>query len=158
MNNKIIKFKNFKNLETRITSGIVFIYNNKILLLHPSNEKWNKTFSYPKGHIDKNENIKQAAIRETKEEINLNVPSHLLKNKNLYRLVDEDNESKGIIKIDYYYIVKLKEIDFLNLFKGHLILKKRNLQKKEIDWAGFLNKKQAINKIKPRLNKILIHI
>lgn len=158
MKNNIIKFKKFKKIETRITSGIVFIYNNKILLLHPSNEKWDKTFSYPKGHIDKNESIRNAAIRETYEEVGIKIPSYYLNDNNLYRMVNQDKEFNGVIKIDYYFVVKLREYDFLKLFNGNIILDRKKLQKEEADWAGFLDKYQCYEKLKPRLNRIIDHL
>lgn len=151
----ILKYKKFKKTNTRITSGIVFIYNNKILLLHPSNEKWNKSFSYPKGHVDIGETIKNAAIRETSEEIGVKIKENLLDNNNLYRIVNNDKDS---IKIDYYYIIKLDEKLFKKLFRSDPIVKNSKLQKKELDWAGFMKKEPSINKIKPRLKRVLDHL
>lgn len=150
----IMKFKNFNETKTEITSGIVFIYRNKILLLHPSNEKWSKSFSYPKGHVDEGETIEEAAVRETKEEIGVNVnPKHL---NHKYRLITKND--KGNIRIDYYYLLYLNTKLFEKFFKKNTHIKKSKLQKKEIDWAGFMNKTQAENKIKPRLKRVLTHI
>ena len=62
----------------KISSGILFWrLNNKspeILLVHPSGD-YNKhaSWSIPKGLVENNESITDAAIRETKEEIGINV-------------------------------------------------------------------------------------
>jgi ADP-ribose pyrophosphatase YjhB (NUDIX family) len=152
----ITKFKKFKDKKTETTAGIVFILNRKILLLHPSKEKWRKSFSYPKGHIDDGESVKQSAIRETEEEIGVTVSDNLLKNKNLYRIVTEND--RGIIRIDYYYVVYLNDNLFRKLFKERSNIKKSKLQTKEIDWGGFMTAKQAADKIKPRLRRVLVHL
>ena len=152
----IYEFKGFNKLKTRTTSGIVFIYNNRILLVHPSNEKWDKSMSYPKGKIEDGESIKDAAIRETNEEISINTPQHLLSNP--YRIVSVDEEFNGIKKIDYYYVVYVDDNMFKEIFSSDPIIKDYKLQKEEIDWAGFMDKNQSLMKIKPRLSKVLYHI
>ena len=58
------------------SAGIIIILNdNKILLSHSVNSKWKKTFSFPKGGIEKGERKIEAAIRELQEE------RYVLKNK-----------------------------------------------------------------------------
>jgi 8-oxo-dGTP pyrophosphatase MutT (NUDIX family) len=154
--NIIVNYKKI-NKKTRITSGIVFIYENKILMVHPSNRNWNSEFSYPKGKVENNESIKKAAIREVKEEINIDTPNELL-NQNLYKINSKDEEFYDTFKIDYYYLIYLDDYLFNYLFKGDLILKSKNLQKSEIDWAGFITKEQCQSKIKLRLQPILNHL
>lgn len=151
----ILKYKEFKKKETRITAGIVFIYNNRILLIHPPNEKWNKSFSYPKGHVDNKESIKSAAIRETEEEVGVKVPKQLLNKSNLYRIVNEDDK---VIKVDYYYLIRLNDLSYNKYFKNDTVLKQKRLQKGEVDWAGFVSKRLSMEKIKPRLKRVLNHI
>jgi len=154
MRKELLKYKYFKKNNIFITSGIVFLYDNKILLLHSPNEKWDSSFSYPKGHVKKGESIKNAAIRETEEEIGVKIKKSLLKNDNLYRMVDRE----GDIKIDYYYVLDIDDKLFKEYFKKNLILKKKRLQKNEIDWGGFLDIKKANNMIKKRLKSVLYHM
>ena len=40
---------------------IIILNNNKILLSHATNARWEKTFSFPKGGIEKDEDVVQAA-------------------------------------------------------------------------------------------------
>jgi len=152
---EILDYREFKKKKTEITSGVVFIYNKMILLIHPYRERWYGAFSYPKGHIDIGETIREAAIREVEEEIGINMDESLLSERNLYRIV---NEEIGKIKIAYFYVVNLTNESFEKLFEGRLILKRKKLQKNEIDWAGFITKEQAKERIKPRLISVLDHI
>lgn len=149
-------YDKFKVLKPRTTSGIVFIYDGKILLLHPANEKWKKSFSYPKGGIDEGENEMMTALRETQEEIGVRVPSYLLTSK--HRIVNSDDEFGGVVKIDYYYLIYLDDYLFDRLFNSNLIIKYSKLQHKEIDWAGFIDSEKARNLIKPRLKRVLRHL
>ena len=44
-------------MSIKISSGLVVIQDNQILLVHPTNSPWWKTYSIPKGHVDKGEDI-----------------------------------------------------------------------------------------------------
>ena len=53
----------------------------KVLLCHPGGPYWENThlhsWGIPKGELDKNEKVKEAAIREFKEETNLEIIKEL---------------------------------------------------------------------------------
>ncbi|AUM58519.1 nudix hydrolase [Proteus phage phiP4-3] len=53
-----------------ISSGIIFIKNEQILLCHATNTPY---WGIPKGHIDEGETALEAALREVKEETNFDV-------------------------------------------------------------------------------------
>jgi ADP-ribose pyrophosphatase YjhB (NUDIX family) len=36
-----------------ISAGLVLIADNKILLCHPTGQKWWNSYSFPKGHVEK---------------------------------------------------------------------------------------------------------
>jgi len=127
------------------------------MLVHPSDRVWDNSFSYPKGKIDNGESIKDAAVRETEEEIGIKFPRKLLSNKNLYRIVNRDEEFGGCIKIDYYYLIKLDDNLFGKYFKQDIV-KNKFLPKGELDWGGFVSNKQSKGKIKNRLKSVLKHI
>jgi len=134
------------------SAGIVFIYDNKILLVHPTNAPWYGIFGIPKGLVETGETLFDAAAREVKEEIGLDY--YKLDKEKINREVKEIDytDKKGkIYKRVYYYVVHLKSIE-------HEIIPKENLQLEEVDWAGFLNYEEASKKIFWRFNEILNYI
>jgi len=133
----------------KITSGILFIYKNKILLVHSNKNGWNN-LTYPKGKVKKYESIKDAAIREVKEEINLVVHQSLLTSKNLY--VSEYNN-----RIDYYYLINLNEKMFKLFFNNNLNILHHNL-KNEVDWGKFIDKQHIVQLLNNRFLFIKNHI
>ncbi|WP_052664031.1 bis(5'-nucleosyl)-tetraphosphatase [Mycoplasmoides alvi] len=75
MSNKINSEKNTLKKEIA-AGGIISIFNNQtqsidILLVHT--KSYNGYWGFPKGHVEKNENLIETAIREIKEETGLDV-------------------------------------------------------------------------------------
>lgn len=133
--------------KVEVSAGIVIIQNNKILLVHPTNASWYKSYSIPKGGLIRNENIFKAAKRETLEEIGVKIKSKNIISKKPIKILYTDN---GIIhKIVYYFIAKPSK---------EIIINKHNLQQKEVDWAGFIDKNEAKKRINPRMKEILRHL
>lgn len=130
----------------KISAGLVILYQNKILLVHPTNAAWYGTFSVPKGEIEEDEDILEAAIRETKEEIGIE-----FSNDEIGCVLDHVNYvRKGkTYKRVYYFIVNLDYPIDDSLF---------TLQKEEVDWVGFLDKEEAERRISPRLKELLNHL
>ena len=56
----------------KVSCGLVLIKDKKILLVHPTNST-GKSFSIPKGMINEDEDYIKCAIRETKEEIGVQI-------------------------------------------------------------------------------------
>jgi ADP-ribose pyrophosphatase YjhB (NUDIX family) len=75
----------------RVSAGLLIIWNDKILLGHPTNAKWYGTFTIPKGGVELNETNLEAAIRETKEEIGLefNVSDIIIEDENIINYIDK---------------------------------------------------------------------
>ena len=132
----------------KISAGLVIIQNNKILLAHPTNAPWKNTYSFPKGGVEKDENYIETALRETKEEVGLDIPFNLIDKNNEYVIVYKNKQGKRYKKV-YYYVVKLDDNTYPD------VLDKNNLQLEEVDWAGFLNYDDAKEKIFWRFNEIL---
>lgn len=67
------------------SAGILFFKKEeetiKVLLCHPGGPYWEGTYLHswgiPKGELDKNEKLKEAAVREFKEETNLEIKKEL---------------------------------------------------------------------------------
>lgn len=132
------------------SAGLLIIYQNKILLCHPTKANWQNTFSIPKGHIEKNESIIEAAIRETREETSIKINKDLIDAKNL-RMIEYKNKKGEVYKKLFYYPIFINNIDYQ-------IIPKENLQIEEIDWAGFMNKEEAEKKIFWRFKEMLSFI
>ena len=136
----------FKKLDESYSAGIVFIYNNKMLLVHDVNLNWEKTCSYPKGHLEEGETNPQAAIREVAEEIGVGYPLEKVKEKE-FKTCGVFKNSK--FKTYYYTVIYLDSQEFKNYFSV-LTIPKENLQAEEVDWAGFVGKEKAEEMLAPQ--------
>ncbi len=66
--------KGFKMRKTpKVTVDIILEKEDKIILVKRGIEPWKGKLALPGGHVEYEENVENAAIRETKEETNLNV-------------------------------------------------------------------------------------
>jgi len=132
----------------QISAGLVIIQDNKILLGHPTGQKWQGTYSIPKGHLETNETSLETAIRETKEEVGIDLKP------NDFDIIDSGTinyaSAKGVI---------YKKVRYFTIYVKHRIeIDKKKLQKEEIDWAGFLDKKEAEKRIFWRQKEILKYL
>ena len=128
-----------------LTAGFVIIYKNKILLEHPTGAKWHGTYSIPKGRVEEGEDFLQAAKRETQEEIGFKVdPNDIVSGPHF---IDYTDKKGKVYKRVYYYVVQLDKPP-----------SKFKLQKEEVDWAGFLDKKEAKKRILWRLKEVLKYL
>ena len=86
-----------------LKAGVILINKNKIGLIYRDNYN---DYSFPKGHLEKNESLMECAIRETEEET-----------KRKVKLVFEKE-----IYIEHYYTSKGEECEchyYLGLDDGH---------------------------------------
>lgn len=127
------------------SAGLLIIKNNKILLCHPTNAKWEGTYSIPKGHIENGETKIEAAIRETKEEIGIEIPIELIDKEE--HVIEYSDKFGKIYKKVFYFVAYVNHIDD--------VIPKEKLQLDEIDWAGFLDKETADKKIFWRFKPLL---
>jgi 8-oxo-dGTP pyrophosphatase MutT (NUDIX family) len=127
--------------ETKHSAGLAIIYDNKILLGHTTGRGWYGSYGIPKGGIDKGESKLQAAIRETQEEVGITIPINLI-GKAEYTFTVTTNKYNKVV---YYYVVKIDNLAQLKL--KDLKIPKKQLQVEEIDWAGFLNYKEATKRV-----------
>lgn len=139
----------------KISAGIILLYKNKVLLCHPTNASEKNNFSFPKGGVEKNESVLDAAIRECKEEIGITVNKNDI-SKEEYIINYTKKDSKKIFKRVHLFTLRVHKLEEINMKSD--IIPTNQLQSEEIDWAGFLTKKQAKEKIfwrfRPLINKI----
>jgi len=130
------------------SAGLLIIQDNKILLAHPTSAPWKGSYSIPKGGIEDGENFIETALRETKEEVGLDIPFNMIDRNNEY-VVEYKNKKGRVFKKVYYYIVKLKDNTIPNIIPNN------QLQLDEVDWAGFLDLETAKEKIFWRFKEML---
>lgn len=141
----------FKNLEEYLAekkgevvelAGIVFIYENQILLCYPRNKSSEQQWTIPKGKVDKKEKPKETAVRETFEEVGIKIKKSELEKGGMISFVTSDKE----IKLLHYYIYQVKNLKELGLKTSEVPLKW--LQKDEIKDARFFSLSDAENLMK----------
>lgn len=136
-----------------ISAGIAILYNNKILLCHPTSLPWVNSFSIPKGGVDDGETLLEAAIRETKEEVGINIDPDQISNLDDPIEVLYINKSGKLFKKAYVFIVKITSLSEIQ--SDSEVLEKSRLQASEVDWAGFLDVEEASTKIFYRFKTLL---
>ena len=133
-----------KNLpRKRMASGVIILNEaGEILIVKPT---YKDHWSVPGGVIDKDESPRDAALREVKEETNLDLKS--------MRLVCLDYMSPQ----ESGYSTKDENIQFI--FYGGILnqqdLKKIKVPKEEISEYMFVDKKEAINLVGEKLSRRL---
>lgn len=132
---------------------IIILNNNKILLSHASNARWQKTFSFPKGGIEKDEKKKDAAIRELAEETSIVITKEQISNPDDAIIVNYIDKAGINYKRLYLYTVYIEDISEIGLESE--IVPIENLQADELDWCGFLTKEEAKDKIFGRVEHLL---
>jgi ADP-ribose pyrophosphatase YjhB (NUDIX family) len=120
-------------------SGVVLIYNNKILLVRPKKFKRKmKKWSIPKGHIEGDLGKIKTALHELEEESRIKLDKDKLKSgkKDVLRY-----KKAGADKKLTYYVVKVEKEDMnIRLFNDMIL---GNFLKGETIEAGFFSKVDA---------------
>lgn len=106
--------------------GCIIIENNKVLLIKQTRGHW----GFPKGHVEDNETERETAIREVKEETNLDVR---IEGNNAYR--EEYITDKGKLKEVVYFIAK----------KTGGEIKPQEQEISKIEWVSFKEAKKRIS-------------
>jgi len=126
----------------KISAGIIVRYKNKYLLCHPTNSAWFGTYSPPKGLLDDNEDIKDGAIREFFEETGILIKKELLKTEPIEIIY---NKKKSVYKTAYIFELTINDLSDIGMTSD--IIDRNQLQLSEIDWCGFVKRKEAHKRI-----------
>ena len=138
----------------RKSAGVVIILKNKrMLLIHPTNHKWTNSFSFPKGGIEKDEKKIDAAIRELREETSIVVNKDQIINPKEPIVVKYEDRKGNIYKKVYLFVVNIEDVSEIGLDSD--VVPKELLQEEEVDWAGFLDKDEAKDRIFFRVKHLL---
>ena len=154
MINTFEKFANRDSKKKRDSAGIAIIYNSKILLVHATNGSWaNPVMGIPKGKIEDGESPEDAAVRETYEEIGIRIkPDQVEQNTEIIQVYS----GKTVINNIHYLICNINNLSEIGL--TGLTVPKSQLQRGEIDWAGFIDIELAYSKISAAQRIILDRI
>ena len=113
-------------MEKEKSCGCIIINNKKeVLLVHHNKGHWD----FPKGHVEDGETEVQTAVREVKEETNIDVEV----NEN-YRYTTEYSPKENVIKEVVYFLAKN-------------INNKKNPQLEEVSEVKWVRFEEAIGKI-----------
>jgi 8-oxo-dGTP pyrophosphatase MutT (NUDIX family) len=131
--------------------GIIVLYNDKILLCHPTKSKWTGTYGVPKGRIEIGEEIIDCAVREFFEETGIKINKSVLNSSTIIQY--RNYQTQEIYKELHLYIHRINHLSEIGLELE--IIPQIQLQQSEIDWCGFLTKEEASIKIFPKQISIL---
>jgi ADP-ribose pyrophosphatase YjhB (NUDIX family) len=129
------------------SAGLLIIQNNKMLLAHPTKAPWYGTYTIPKGKVEEGESYIKAAIRETKEEVGLDINVDDI--EKIINVIDYTDANDRIYKKVIYFVARPKE---------KIVIDKSKLDKQEVNWAGFVNKDDAMNRIFWRFEEMLKYL
>jgi ADP-ribose pyrophosphatase YjhB (NUDIX family) len=134
------------------SAGIIIILKNKkILLCHSTNSKWFGSYMPPKGVLEEKESPKEAAYRETIEEIGVGInPTGLGEMHTIQYIRGKNGKTYKEVYIFEYHINDIREINLQSES-----IPTSMLQLEEIDDAKFMDYEEASVRILPRYNKLL---
>lgn len=130
--------------EHRVAAGVAIIWDNKILLVHPTNASWRKpTLGIPKGKLDRpDEEPILAALRELEEETSIVLSPDQLDPESHQVIFYKNGKPDGRL---IYFVCNIEDLSEIGLDSERL--PKSTLQEEEVDWAGFLSADDAYPKI-----------
>ena len=129
------------------SAGLLIIQNNKMLLAHPTKAPWYGTYTIPKGKVEEDESYMDTAIRETKEEVGIDIDKSDI--ERTYEIINYADEKGRVYKKVYY---------FLAYPKDEIVIDKNKLDKYEVNWAGFVSKDDAMDRIFWRFSEMINYL
>jgi 8-oxo-dGTP pyrophosphatase MutT (NUDIX family) len=122
--------------------GVAIVFHDKILLLHhPHDENFEGTLSIPKGRQEEGEVDIMTAIREVKEEVGINIPATWLSIAPRHTLTT--HEGREIV----YYTIHIELLKQIGMYSD--TVNPMDYQREEVNWAGFMDKHEAMKNIHP---------
>lgn len=144
----VLNFNQYLNegKKGRTAAGVAIIYQNKILLVHPTGASWKKpTCGIPKGGMEPGEDEMEAAIRELFEETSIIVRPEQLEPSPY--TVDVESKIHGSWQL-IYFLCKIEDLGEIGLSSEKI--PKDQLQLEEVDWAKFVGSDEAYSITSPR--------
>ena len=129
----------------KTSAGILILYRKKALLAHSTNSPWWRSYTPPKGGVEKGESLEEAASREVEEEVGIKISPRLLKE---HVKVEYKNAKGNIYKIVHLFVYRVRFLSEIGLDSE--IVPAFQLQREEIDEARFMDAEEAEKKLLPR--------
>lgn len=141
----VLNFSDFVNEgaranRKRMAAGVAIIYDNKILLIHPTNSSWKKsTCGIPKGGLEPGEDPFEAALREVQEETGIMLsPDQVDREPHRIDFYNSRNEISGHM---IYFVCPIQDLSEIGLESERV--PKSQLQLEEVDWGKFVSPQEA---------------
>ena len=129
----------------KTSAGILILFKNKALLAHSTNSPWWRSYTPPKGGIEKDETPEEAASREVHEEVGILIDPSVLDEKAIVEYRDPKGRLYKTVHMFIHRIDSLEEIGMKDLH-----VPPSQLQRDEIDEARFMDEEETKKKILPR--------
>lgn len=121
-------FKKFKKIDA--CGGL--IVKDQSLLMIKRLGKWD----LPKGKLEKNESLKECAIRECQEECNIGALEIIKELPSTYHIYQHPKKEKVVLKRSYWYLMEVKDESELS-----------PQVEEGIEWVGFIPFTELANKM-----------
>lgn len=127
-------------MQNRRAAGVAIIWENRILLVHPTNSSWKKaTCGIPKGKLEPGEDVMSGALRELREETGISLnPGQLDPESYKVDFYNQKNEPDGYL---IYFVCEITDPSEIGLNSDRI--PKSQLQIEEVDWAKFVSPHEA---------------
>ena len=129
----------------KTSAGILILCNEKALLAHSTNAPWWRSYTPPKGGLELEESLEQAASREVFEEVGILVDPSVLKE---CVEVEYRHPNGRLYKIVHLFIHRINDLEQIGLKDDHVPFSQ--LQREEVDEARFMSAEEVEKKILPR--------
>lgn len=132
------QYLNESSQKSNHAAGVAIIYDNKILLVHPTGASWKKgSCGIPKGRIEQGEDLMESALRELEEETGIRLePAQLNPEMHTVDSIGKDGNRQLI-----YFVAQIQDLSEIGLDSERV--PKDQLQIEEIDWAKFVSPMEA---------------
>lgn len=134
------------------SAGLAVVYQRKLLLVHPTGAAWTGTFSIPKGEVDGKATYIETAIRETFEEVGIELGDGWVDKTE--HVIDYRNRRATYKKL-HWFKADISDISFNEIKHFFPSFPRDQLQLSEVDYASFMNIDDALERIFWRQKPIL---
>ena len=125
---------------SNLAAGVAIVWNNKILLVHPTGASWKRgTCGIPKGSMKEDEDPVESALRELAEETGIVLtPDQLEKSPHTVEIYSKRRQTTRLLT---YFLCKIDDLSQIGLDSEKV--PKDQLQLEEVDWAKFVSAEEA---------------